>query len=54
MELSDLAVRTAFGTFYPEQLSQEVLDRLKKNEMPAAEEELKRAVAEKLIKQIFR
>lgn len=54
MELSDLAVRTAFGTFYPEQLSQEVLDRLKKKEMPAAEEELKRAVAEKLIQQIFR
>lgn len=54
MELSDLAVRTAFGTFYPEQLNQEVLERLKKTEIPAGEEELKRAVAEKLIKQIFR
>lgn len=53
-EISDIAVHTALGTLYPEQLSQEAMDRLKEKAVPVSKTELKQAVTEKLLEKIFR
>lgn len=53
-EVSGLAVQTAFGTFYPEQLSREALERVKNKEIPVSREELQKAVTDRLIQRILR
>jgi hypothetical protein len=53
-EVSDLAVETAFGTFYPEQLTQEALERIHSKNLPVSQDELKRNITEKVIQRILR
>lgn len=53
-EISGLAVQTALGTFYPEQLSREALERINRQELPVTREELKKTVTDKLIQRIIR
>lgn len=57
-EIGNLAMTTALGTFYPEQLNQDIMSRLgetlaEKN-IPTSIEDVKRAATEKLIRQILR
>nr|WP_092074413.1 hypothetical protein [Dendrosporobacter quercicolus]NSL49892.1 hypothetical protein [Dendrosporobacter quercicolus DSM 1736]SDM94028.1 hypothetical protein SAMN04488502_10944 [Dendrosporobacter quercicolus] len=53
-EISDIAVHTALGTLYPEQLSQEALDMLKEKAVPVSKTELRQAVTDQLRKKLFR
>jgi hypothetical protein len=53
-DISDLAVQTALGTFYPEQLSQEALERIKNKDIPVTRKELEKEITNKLIQRIFR
>ncbi|VBB07045.1 Hypothetical protein LUCI_2289 [Lucifera butyrica] len=52
-EISDLAVNTSLGTFYPEQLSKEAMERLKSRQVPTTRAELQQAVANKLVQSLF-
>jgi hypothetical protein len=52
-DISDLAIQTAYGTIYPEQLSREALERLKQQDLPVTQGELKRVVTNKLIERLF-
>ena len=53
-KVSNLAMQTELGTFYPEQLSQSVMEKLYERNLPVSQQELKEAVADKLLKKIFR
>lgn len=53
-EVSGLAVQTAFGTFYPEQLTREAIERVNRKELPVSREELEKAVTNRLIQRILR
>lgn len=57
-EISNLAIKTALGTFYPEQLNQDIMNRLNKSiaerNIPTSIDAVKKAGTEKLIQQIFR
>jgi hypothetical protein len=53
-EVSNLAISTGLGTFYPEQLSQSVMEGLQARKLPVTESQVKEAVADALLKKIFR
>ena len=57
-EISNMAIQTAFGTFYPDKLSKDVMEQLKEHNLPvtkeALEEEVKQKVTSKLLQKIFR
>jgi autotransporter translocation and assembly factor TamB len=57
-EISNLAIKTALGTFYPEQLNQDIMNGLNKSiaerNIPTSIDAVKKAGTEKLIQQIFR
>lgn len=57
-EISNLVIKTALGTFYPEQLNQDIMNRLNKSiaerNIPTSIDAVKKAGTEKLIQQIFR
>lgn len=53
-DISAIAVQTAYGTLYPEQLSQEALERLKQQDIPVSKGELKQTVTNKLLEKILR
>ena len=57
-EISNMAIRTEFGTFYPDKLSKDVMEQLQKRNFPATreavEDEVKQQITNKLLKQIFR
>ncbi|MBP2636736.1 MAG: hypothetical protein H6Q72_2643 [Firmicutes bacterium] len=53
-EVSNLAMRTGLGTFYPEQLSQSIMEELQSRKLPVTETQVKEAVADALLKKIFR
>jgi hypothetical protein len=53
-DISAIAIQTAYGTIYPEQLSQEALERLKQQDIPVSKGELKQAVTNKLLEKILR
>ena len=57
-EVSNLAIQTELGIFYPEQLSQDVLERLHEKNLPVTKEALKQKieqeVTDKLLQKIFR
>lgn len=57
-EISNLTIKTALGTFYPEQLNQDIMNRLNKSiaerNIPTSIDAVKKAGTEKLIQQIFR
>jgi hypothetical protein len=52
-DISDLAIQTAYGTIYPEQLSREAIERLKQQDLPVSRGELKQVVTNKLIERLF-
>jgi hypothetical protein len=53
-DISAIAIQTAYGNIYPEQLSQEALERLKQQDIPVSKGELKQAVTNKLIEKLLR
>ncbi len=53
-EISNLAIHTDFGVFYPEQLNQGLMEKLRERNLPATRAEIKEKVAEKLFDKIFR
>lgn len=53
-DISGIAIQTAYGTIYPEQLSQEALERLKQQDIPVSKGELKQAVTNKLLEKLMR
>lgn len=53
-DISGVIVNTAFGTFYPEQLSRAALDKLSQHNIPTSREEVQKAVADTLMKKLFR
>ena len=56
-EVSNLALKTDFGVFYPEQLNQSVLQELRERKLPTTREEIQERVTqkatEKLLEKIF-
>ncbi len=53
-EVGNLAIQTELGLFYPEQLSQDVLEQLQTRKLPVTQEALKEAVTNKVLQKIFR
>ncbi|MEG6586609.1 hypothetical protein [Dendrosporobacter sp. 1207_IL3150] len=57
-EVSNLAIKTDLGTFYPEQLSQHMMDELNERNLPTTraqvKEKVKDRVTEKVIEKLFR
>jgi len=53
-DISGLAIQTAYGTLYPEQLSQEALERLKEQNVPVSKGELKQVMTDKLLEKLLR
>ncbi len=53
-DISGIAIQTAYGTIYPEQLSQEALERLKQQDIPVSKGELKQALTNKLLEKLMR
>ncbi len=53
-EVSNLAIKTGLGTFYPEQLSQSVMQELQARKLPVTQDQVKEALAAALFKQLFR
>ncbi|MDF2633999.1 MAG: hypothetical protein K0R78_873 [Pelosinus sp.] len=53
-DISAIAIQTAYGTIYPEQLSQEALERLKLQDIPVSKGEIKRVVTDKLLEKLLR
>jgi hypothetical protein len=53
-DISNITINTAFGTFYPEQLSRDALEKLSQRNIPTSKEEVKKAATDALIKKIFR
>ncbi|SCM82196.1 conserved hypothetical protein [uncultured Sporomusa sp.] len=53
-EIGNLVIKTDIGTFYPEQLSQNVMERLQERKLPVTKEEVREAVTDKLIQKLFR
>ncbi len=52
-EVSNLAVMTDLGIFYPEQLSQTMMDRLQEHNLPTTRAEIKEKVTEKVTGKIL-
>ncbi len=48
VEVSNLAIKTDFGVFYPEQLSQDVMETLRSRSLPSTGAELREQVTEKV------
>lgn len=53
-DISAIAIQTNYGTIYPEQLSQEALEKLKEQNVPVSKGELKQVVTDKLLERILR
>lgn len=57
-EIRNMAVTTALGTFYPDQLSKDVMEQLQNLNLPvtkeALEDEVKQQVTNKLLQKLFR
>ena len=52
-EVSNLAILTDLGIFYPEQLNQSILGKLHERNLPATSAEIKDKVTEKVTEKIF-
>ncbi|HMM22082.1 MAG TPA: hypothetical protein PKA10_15290 [Selenomonadales bacterium] len=52
-EVSNLAVKTDFGVFYPEQLSQSVMEKLQKRNLPTTRAEVEEKVTEKITEKVL-
>ena len=57
-EISNMAIQTEFGTFYPDKLSKDVMEQLQEHNLPvtreALEDEVKQQGTNKLLQKIFR
>lgn len=53
-EVSNLVLQTDYGTFYPEQINQDIMARLKERNLPTTKEALKKAGTELLLQQLLR
>ena len=53
-DISDITIHTALGTFYPEQLSRDALEKLSQHSIPTSKEEVRKAVTDSLVKRLFR
>ncbi|WP_371373512.1 hypothetical protein [Sporomusa aerivorans] len=53
-EVSNLAIVTDWGTFYPEQLNQAMTEKLRERNLPTTGAEIKEKVTEKLLEKLFR
>lgn len=53
-EISDLVVKTDLGVFYPEQLSQSVMEKLHERNLPTTRTEIKEKVTQKVIEKLLR
>ena len=47
-QVNNLVVETSLGTFYPEELSRDVMEKLRERQLPTTKEEVKEAVKEAL------
>lgn len=47
-QVSNLVVETSLGTFYPEELSRDVMEKLRERQLPVTKEEIKEAVKDAL------
>lgn len=52
-EVSNLAIETDFGVFYPEQLNQSVMEELRARKLPTTRAEIKEKVTEKILEKLF-
>jgi autotransporter translocation and assembly factor TamB len=53
-EVSNLAIQTGLGTFYPDQLSQTVMEELQARSLPITQEQVTEVFADRLFKKLFR
>ncbi|SHJ31041.1 AsmA family protein [Propionispora hippei] len=52
-EVSNLAMKTDFGTFYPEQISQNVMEQLQQRNLPTSRAEAEKKITEKLTDKVL-
>lgn len=53
-DLSAITIHTSFGTFYPERLSHDVLEKINSKQLPTSEAALKKVVTDKVLERLFR
>ena len=52
-DVSNLAISTDFGTFYPEQINQTVMEKLQQRQLPTNPAELREKITEKVTQKVF-
>lgn len=53
-DISGVTISTSVGTFYPEQLNREALEKLSQYNIPTSKDEVRKALADTLVRQILR
>ena len=53
-DISDIAIHTSLGTFYPEKLSREALEQMDHRQLPTSREAIKKVVTDKLMERLLR
>lgn len=53
-DISDIAINTSLGTFYPEKLSREALEQMEHRQLPTSREALKKVVTDKVLERLLR
>lgn len=53
-DISGIALHTSSGTFYPEKLTRDALEKLNQRQLPTSQEALKKVVTDKLVERLFR
>ena len=52
-DVSNLAITTDFGTFYPEQINQTVMEKLQERQLPTNPAEIREKITEKVTQKVF-
>ena len=52
-DVSNLAINTDLGTFYPEQINQSVMEKLQERQLPTTQAEIKEKITEKVTQKVF-
>ena len=53
-DISGIAINTSSGTFYPEKLTRDALEKINHRPLPTSQEALKKVVTDKLMERLFR